>query len=303
MNQVYQLSGKPGSIWVIGLFLGPLLAILISIIYAYIDVYNPLVYLTFLVYIGYLVGIIMIQKLVVRISKCRSMKSSYLYGAVVGLFSIYASWVTFLYVLLQRSDAGFSFIELLSSPGMLYDLASTLSITGWYEIFGAQVSGGLLWVIWIIEAIGILLAGIIGGSSAMHEQVFCENCNKWAEDIKFDLRLSLSDRVAADTAIKEDINTLVNLPKTDGLETPHLKVNIHHCNQCDNLSTVDVDLIRLEKNDKGEVQEKDEDYSPVILITNDLYQQFLLKKKEPLVAPSIARTSDDQGQIDERNPG
>lgn len=54
MNKEYKLSGKAGNLWLVGVLLGPTLAILLSIIYSYIDVYNPFIYLTIIVYIGYL---------------------------------------------------------------------------------------------------------------------------------------------------------------------------------------------------------------------------------------------------------
>ena len=115
----------------------------------------------------------------------------------------------------------------------------------------------------------------------MHEEVFCENCNRWVEDIDFDLRLSITDASKIATSIKNDIGTLTEISIAEKNESPHLKVNIHHCSKCENLSTVDIDLIKLEKNDKGKIEEKKEDFSPVILLTNDLYKKLILKKTEP----------------------
>jgi hypothetical protein len=280
MNQEYKLSGKSGNLWLIGILLGPFLAILLSIIYSYIDVYNPLVYFTIIVYLGYLFGIVLIQKLVIRIAKCRNTASSYIYGTMVGVFSVYANWSTFLYVLIQRYEDSIPLTEILLNPSTVLDLANMISVDGWYELFGFQVSGGLLWLIWVIEICGVLIAGIIGGYAVMHEEVFCENCNRWAEDIDFDLRLSITDESEINNSIKNDIGMLTEIPIAEKNESPHIKVNIHHCSQCNNLSTVDIDLIKLEENDKGEIEEKNEDFSPVILITNDLYKKFTLKKTE-----------------------
>lgn len=50
MNTEYKLSGKSGNVFIVGILLGPILVTLLSIIYAYIDVYNPIVYLTLLVF-------------------------------------------------------------------------------------------------------------------------------------------------------------------------------------------------------------------------------------------------------------
>ena len=72
MNTEYKLSGKSGNIFIVGILLGPILVTLLSIIYAYIDVYNPIVYLTLLVFIGLLFGIISVQKLVIHLSQSHS---------------------------------------------------------------------------------------------------------------------------------------------------------------------------------------------------------------------------------------
>lgn len=276
MNQEYKLSGKSGNIFFIGIPLGTFLAILLSIIYAYIDVYNPFVYLTLIVYIGYLYGIILIQKLVIRIAKCRNKANSFIYGALVGVFAIYANWSTFLYVVFQKFfGESIPLSEILLNPSVVFNFANILSVDGWYEIFGFQVNGGFLWFIWIVEILGILIAGIIGGSAVLHEEVFCENCNRWAEDIDFDLRLSITDESKIESSIKKDIGILTEIPIAKWNESPYVRVNIHHCSQCDNLSTIDLDLIKRKKNDKGEIEEEDEDLSPVLLLKNDLYKKFI----------------------------
>ena len=126
MNTEYKLSGKPGNTFIIGIVLGPILVILLSIIYAYIDVYNPFVYFTLLVFIGLLIGIIIVQKLVIRLSKCRSTSSSIIYGIITGLFGIYASWSTFLYVMLQKEDLPMELLDILQSPSFVFEIAKSI---------------------------------------------------------------------------------------------------------------------------------------------------------------------------------
>jgi hypothetical protein len=185
LNTEYKLSGKSGNIFIVGILLGPILVTLLSIIYAYIDVYNPIVYATLLVFIGLLLGIIIIQKLVIRLSKCRSKGSSIIYGIVTGLFGVYASWCAFLYVMFRREDLPVELLDLMLSPSLVFEMAQSLSVDGYYTLFGTTVKGGFLWFIWIVEAIGILGAGALGGLAIMHEEIFCEDCNRWAEDIDF----------------------------------------------------------------------------------------------------------------------
>lgn len=291
MNQEYELSGKSGKIWLLGWLIGIPLAIIISIIYAYIDVYNPLVYLTAVAYVGYLYAIIIIQKMVVRFTRCRSKGASKIFGVIVGLFGVYANWVTFSYVLLQRYDAGMPFLELALSPGSVYSFASLIAVDGWYEMFGTSISGWLLWTIWIIEALGIFLAGMIGGSSVMHEEVYCEDCDRWAEDRDFDLRLSISDVDATQEAITNDIEKLLEFDVMGQMENPHLKVNLHHCSKCSNFSTIDIDLIALKEDDKGEISEDSTDFSPVFVLKKATFNAFLEKKKN---GPTVTETVEDE---------
>lgn len=280
MNQEYKLSGKSGNLWLTGLLVGLPATILMSIIYAYIDVYNPFVYLTILVFLGYLFGILMIQTVAIRLSKCRSESQAKIFGAVIGLFAIYANWATFLFVQVVRADEYVSMLDLFLSPALLFEFAGIISEDGWFQLFDTPVSGAFLWIIWLIEAGGILGAGVYGGSKVMHEEVFCENCNRWAEDTETDLRLTIPNRADAQTAIQHDINKLLTFPVAGRAVNPQLRINLHHCSNCKNFSTIDVDLIKLERNDKGEIEENDEDYSPVLLLSNQQYKDFLYKKNE-----------------------
>ena len=278
MNTEYKLSGKSGNIFIVGILLGPILVTLLSIIYAYIDVYNPIVYLTLLVFIGLLFGIIIVQKLVIRLSKCRSKGSSIVYGIVTGLFGVYASWCAFLYVMFRREDLPVELLDLMLSPSLVFEMAQSLSVDGYYTLFGATVKGGFLWFIWIVEAIGIIGAGALGGLAVMHEEIFCEDCKRWAEDIDFNLRLAIEDKDLAKKTIESDITKLLDLPIYTGTNSEHIKVNLHQCSKCLNTSTIDVDFMSYETNDKGETKEKNEDFSEVYILNLNQIKQFIDKK-------------------------
>jgi hypothetical protein len=285
MNTEYKLSGKSGNIFIIGIVLGPFLVILLSIIYAYIDVYNPLVYFTLLVFLGFLFGIIVVQKLVIRFSKCRSTSSSIIYGVVTGLFGIYASWSTFLYVLIQKEDLPMELLDILQSPSFVFEMAKSISVDGYFTLFGTTVKGGFLWFIWIVEAIGILGAGALGGLAVMHEEVFCEDCNRWAEDINFDLRLAIEDKDAAKVLIDTTIEKILTFRKLENPNSEHIRVNLHQCSKCRNTNTIDVDLMTYETNDKGEVKEKNEDFSSVYVLSTSQFNLFVAKKNEVTTKP------------------
>lgn len=278
MNTEYKLSGKSGNIFIVGILLGPILVTLLSIIYAYIDVYNPIVYLTLLVFLGLLFGIIIVQKLVIRLSKCRSKGGSIIYGIVTGLFGVYASWCTFLYVMFRKEDLPVELLDLMLSPSLVFEMAQSLSVDGYYTLFGATVKGGFLWFIWIVEAIGIIGAGALGGLAVMHEEIFCEDCNRWAEDIDFNLRLAIENKDSAKKTIELDVTTILNYPIYTGTNTEHIKVNLHQCSKCHNTSTIDIDFMSYETSDKGEIKEKNEDFSKVYILNLNQIKQFIDKK-------------------------
>ena len=281
MNTEYKLSGKSGNIFIVGILIGPILVTLLSIIYAYIDVYNPFVYLTLLVFIGLLFGIISVQKLVIHLSKCRSKGSSIIYGIVTGIFGVYASWCAFLYVMFRKEDLPMELLDLMLSPSYVYEIAQSLSVVGYFTLFGASVKGGFLWFIWIVEAIGIIGAGALGGLAVMHEEIFCEDCNRWAEDIDFNLRLAIEDKEVTKKTIETDISKILNNSIYDGDNSEHIRINLHQCSKCQNTSTIDVDFMTYESNDKGEVKEKEEDFSSVYILSTNQINLFVNKKNKP----------------------
>jgi hypothetical protein len=239
-----------------------------------------MVYLTFLVFLGLLFGIILIQKIIIKLSKCRNKNSSIIYGLIVGLFGVYSSWCTFLYVMFREENFPIELLDLMFNPSMIYELANTLSVDGYYTLFGIEVKGFFLWLIWIIEAIGIIGAGALGGLTVMHEEIFCEDCNRWAEDIDFNLRLSIEDKIAAKKIIETEISKILDYPIYDGFNSDHIRINLHQCSKCQNTSTVDIDLISYETNDKGEIKENKEDFSEVYILNTNQFKQFMGKKTD-----------------------
>lgn len=280
MNTEYKLSGKSGYIFIIGILLGPILITLLSVLYAYIDVYNPFIYLTILVFIGLLFGIVLIQKIVIRLSKCRNTNSSIVYGIFTGLFGLYSIWCAFIYVMFRRENIPVDLYDLLSSPSFVYNTANNLSDLGLYELFGISIKGGFLWFIWLVEAIGIIGAGAIGGLAVVHEEVFCEDCNRWVEDLNFDLRLTIENRDEAKRIIDSDIEKVLSFEIQENLNTEHIKVNLHQCSKCQNTNTINVDLITYETNQKGEVKEKSEDFSSVFVISANQLNSFVNKNNK-----------------------
>ena len=165
-------------------------------------------------------------------------------------------------------------------PVSVFDMANAFSIDGYYSMFGSDIKGFFLWLIWIIEAIGIIGAGAVGGLIVLHEEIFCEDCNVWAEKKDVDLRLAIEDQVSAKTAIDSDATKILEYPIYVGANSEHIQVNLHQCSKCQNTSTIDIDLITYEENDKGEIKEKSEDFSKVFLLNRSVFGKFIAKKTD-----------------------
>jgi hypothetical protein len=112
----------------------------------------------------------------------------------------------------------------------------------------------------------------------MHEEVFCENCNRWAENLDFNLPLTIEDKDFARKLIESDVTKLLELPVHTDSNSDHLKVNLHQCSKCSNTCTIDVDYLSYSTSDKGEIKEKSEDISKVYVLDSHLLNRFISKK-------------------------
>jgi len=275
----YQLSGESGKIWFVGVLMAIPISVVLALVYAYVDVYNPLIYFTFVVWMFYLGAIMTTLKVVAKVSKCRNKKAIMIFGSLIGLLSIHISWACFNYVLLNKvfdNSIEIILIDLILSPSRSLKSASIIAESGWFTVFGYTPTGFVLWMIWIVEGLGILLAGVMGGLSVLHEEVFCEKCGSWADDIDYNVRLSYNEDTI-EGLIKGDIDSFYNHSLAPDGESPHLRLNIHYCRKCTGTITLDFDLITLKRNDKGEIEEESEDISPVFIITEEQYERFQKK--------------------------
>jgi hypothetical protein len=103
-SKKYEHSGNPGR----GYLVIPLVAIpatiLLSIVYGYICVYNPFAgKISFLIPIGYGLGIGYCIERAIIWGKCRSKSAVYGAGLGFGCLAFYCGWASFLFALMQRS--------------------------------------------------------------------------------------------------------------------------------------------------------------------------------------------------------
>ena len=273
MNYEYELSGKPGNIYSLGLLAGILLTSIITAAYTLLNML-PFVYVSIIGWVFYLWVLYHSQHWIVHLSKCRSKDHSLTYGMIMGVIALYLNWAFFSYSMFSRNGIECTLFGLLINPGTMLDVMQFVSNAG-YEVGSLTFNDGPLVICWLIEAGGILAVCAYGGSKATHKKVFCEDCNNWTDKIDIYSRRQCPNSEELDKILWEDLSGLIVLPVATPDDPYHLKLNPSICYRCNNLHTLDLNLIYYEHDHKGELKEKTEDIGPVYKIDDQLAQQII----------------------------
>lgn len=155
------------------------ISLLLGLLYAVIIFYNPIIYLSALAFAGFCFVLGIATNFTIEKSKCRNRWIALLLGLTLGCGAVYIS-----YVFLISNLANFSLVELAMSPLALWDMVQMLGERGYYSISEGEVSGTFLWIIWGIEAAGLIGVPVMLSWSEVSSRVFCEDCDSWAEEDK-----------------------------------------------------------------------------------------------------------------------
>lgn len=268
--QPYALSGAPGRALIVGPIFGLMLAGILAAAYAYILVYSPIVgYVNVLFVGGFAFGLMMGSQWLATFGKCRSRLFMTLLGGFIGVVALYSSWVIFEYALFNRFSEGFdvSLGTLFLQPQAVWLLLQDINEQGWYSLGSLTPSGTLLWVLWGIEALVIVGAGVLGGSVALEDEIFCEACQLWCPAAA---DLASCSALAGDTAqgailerlASGDVSPLESLTPVSVGHNPHLRLEAKRCGQCQQTTAFNIKLWRFSLNKKGEIETDDTVVAP-----------------------------------------
>ena len=142
----------------IALFLGYLYAVLISFI--------PILYFNVLITVGFGISLGLICRVLARFSHSRNRKSQLFQAVFFGILANYFQWTAYSLFILENSIPSFEFyfsnLDWILTSGNFFNLLGVLNSVGAWGIFGAQINGTTLTVIWIVEFLLIALLPIIG---------------------------------------------------------------------------------------------------------------------------------------------
>ena len=155
---------------------GLLVGLPCAYVYAYLDHWNPFVYVNCLAAIGFgwAIGQVISSKL--QSQKCRNVPIAGAAALLVVLVSYYLSWAVWLHTLTH-----IPVLALLQHPFDMWQVVLYVNEVGAWRVRGDVVKGMLLWVAWGSEAAGIIGFAVYTAVHSMQETTYCEGCDLFAK--------------------------------------------------------------------------------------------------------------------------
>ena len=237
--QTYKHSGRvpvAGLLW--SLMVGGATAALLGVVYAYATNYIPLVYINFLLTIGYGAAIGGAVGAGARMGRVRNLPVVVSGGVLMGLVGLYVAWAF-------DPMARFGFSPVFD-PLALYAYVQVFYENGFWGMSGDNtVSGIFLGVVWAAEAGTILfLAGKIP-AGVLAEKPFCENCIQWGTTEGAVQRLSVTpeQQGSLNRLLTGDLQALAQFDRTPGDQGPYLTLDLTTCSSCAESNFLTVSLV------------------------------------------------------------
>lgn len=280
-NRPYAHSGKLGGSLVVVPLVGVAAAVFLAMVYAFVTVHVPIAgYISILFILGLSLGVGYACSFALIRSHCRNPKAAAIMGFLIGVFTLYADWVWFEFVLLRDAGVDIPWSEvprLFLEPGTIWDVAKDISETGWYSIFGMTPKGVFIWILWLIEAVIVIGIITVMSAAAIPDRTYCEPCRVWAADSP-EKRLQLTeDQALLERAWAGDIEALSLLPLAIRREYPQLAIETSACPRCEDTNTYRVNVIQPD----NEGKEQSAPLTQRVLISEEARAQLLSNEARP----------------------
>ncbi|HEX8912047.1 MAG TPA: hypothetical protein VF796_06775 [Humisphaera sp.] len=232
-------------------------AVLAGVVYAYADLYIPLVYLNALLAVGFGVGLGALCGSVLRWGKVRNVPVSL--GIIVMLAAVayYACWVAWVCGVIDRygdpGDRDFGMVDLAVRPGFLWELVERVNEVGTWSLgrsssssygktHNTNVSGAFLSAIWLAEAAAIFGGAVVIGRKLAGDLPFCEACDRWSNKPRTIVTTAPGDvnllRSELEAGRYDYLAHLYASPKDGG--ATWWEVQHHRCGGCQAFHTITV---------------------------------------------------------------
>lgn len=191
----YKPSGK---IPVKGIFISVVtalvLTVILSILYIALQWFIPFIYLNFFIAVGLGLGVGGSVFIAIGLGKIRNRQYDRLLAVSSGLLAWYSQWALFVSLMYEaegsmaggmwvRSSFNLTgFWHVFTHPDVLFQAMLNLNDAGTFTLKHNIVSGTLLWVVWVIEALIIIAVPVVFSMSGRATTPFSEQNDQWMEE-------------------------------------------------------------------------------------------------------------------------
>lgn len=292
MSKYYQPSGTFSPVsFLYFLLVSFIILPIVAMAYIYLVWYIPIIYVNFLVTLGFgfAVGYV-ISRFVVEMGKVRSPKVAIIFGLLGGVVVLYFSWAIWVDLVINAGESygnsrigittsasKFSqILQLALQPNVLFDLITEINEYGTWGLRSATVSGTLLTIIWIIEALIVLVISFLLPYSKSFAP-FCEMDSKWFDEQTlpaFNFIENTNEMTAhLESANQNSFETLQRASNAE--KESHSIFTLYSSEKGENFLSIENKL--AETNNKGEIDFNDNEFVEYISINREL-RDILLKK-------------------------
>lgn len=223
-------------------------ALVIGAVYGAIAWYNPFIYINFLgiLVAGGACGYVIRKGLLFGRIRSRSMSTSI--SLLVGCVGLYASWLAYVMAMV----GGLVIIGPLTMWSFIVDAGAE----GLWEIFGWTPSGWVLYLIWLIEAVGVV--GFCVLVAVGEETPYCEDCEEWTTEVESKIPLPYREIEKFRAALEaEKYGGLVKQIGQPIDRNHHLTVTINACPKCADSNYLAIhESVLKEDSDDADVTER-----------------------------------------------
>jgi hypothetical protein len=245
------------------------ITVVLSIIYIALQWFIPFIYLNFFIAAGLGFGIGGGVFIAIGAAKIRNTIYDRVLALLCGLLGWYCQWALFvsLMVAAEGSMAGGMWVRssfnltgfwyILTYPEILFRAMLSLNDVGTFTLKHNTVSGTLLWVVWVIEALIIIGAPILFSLSGRSTTPFSEQNDRWMEER--DVEGKLKTVTDPDQMIRElstgNLKSLKDFLPADDLSTDYATLRIYE-SPGDPVSYISVTNNSHKADKKGELKKE-----------------------------------------------
>lgn len=240
----------------LGLIVGVIVAAPLALIYAYLTLYNPFIYINFLASIGFGILIGGVAGGVASWRKTRNEVVTVLVGLLAGLAAYYLAWADWIFALFRRGGETlpwWAWLGLLYPP-LLWEQIAKVNEVGAWRLRSWTPTGIALWVFWGMEAATVLGCSV-AAAHAVQDEPFCEGCNVWTNATEDVVRVAAADPEEMKQRMEaKDIGYLEKLGAVAPDAAGWFRLDLHTCPNCTQTNTLTVKsvTVKVEKDKRSE---------------------------------------------------